>query len=636
MPLDLSSLNAQQLAAVKHPAGPALVLAGAGSGKTRVLTTHASWLLQNNLALPENIMLVTFTNKAAQEMRRRIEQLTSHRPPMVGTFHSLCARILRQHAPLLNLDFNFTIYDADDQLQLIKNILKDHPPGVKISPTGVKVMIEKAKNSLLTPTQYQNIAASPFQTAVADIYVRYQKSLLQNSAVDFDDLLLLTLQLLQKNTTIRQRYQNQLTHVLVDEFQDTNAIQYELIKILAAPQNNVFCVGDFAQSIYSWRGADFGNLKKLEQDYDGMVIYRLEQNYRSTQVILDAATQVISRTTAHPVLSLFTVRESSDLITFYLASDDETEANQVAGWLDDEKSNYNLKNMAVLYRTNAQSRVFEEAFINAGLPYTIVGGTKFYERKEIKDLLAYLKLCANPKDSISRKRIDTLGKRKAGEFYDFLTQNHAQLAATKPDLLLDQILKKTDYLVRFDQSLEEDMSRIENIAELKRVAGQFEILSDFLENVALIQDGYLKDLQTGDTPAVKLMSLHSAKGLEFDVVCLVGLEEGLLPHSRSLIDPDQLEEERRLCYVGLTRAKHKLYLSAAARRLGWGSYNSAVVSRFLLDIPENLLTKNSSRIAGRSAPVAPNQRFLTDLEDDQLDQFLHGELTANQIIDSHL
>ncbi len=636
MPLDLSSLNPEQLSAVRHASGPALVLAGAGSGKTRVLTTHAAWLLENQLARPENIVLVTFTNKAAQEMRKRIEQTAHLKIPLVGTFHSLCARILRQHAPLLGLDFNFSIYDADDQQQLIKTILKDHPPSVKISPAGAKAMIEKAKNSLLSPSQYQNIASSAFQEAVAKIYAYYQKTLLENSAVDFDDLLLLTLQLLQQNEQVRQRYQTQLTHVLVDEFQDTNTAQYELVKILAAPQNNIFCVGDFAQSIYSWRGADFGNLKKLEQDYEDMVIYRLEQNYRSTQIILDAATSVIAKNTSHPVLSLFTTRQSSDLITLTVTPDGETEAWQVAGWISQEKANYALKNMAVLYRTNAQSRLFEEAFITAQLPYTIIGGTKFYERKEVKDLLAYLKLCANPKDSVSRTRLVGLGKRKMAEFDNFLAKNQTQLAEIKPELLLHQILQTTDYLSRFDQTIEEDVSRIENIAELKRVAGQFDHLTDFLENVALIQEGYLKDVQTGENSSIKLMSLHSAKGLEFDVVYLVGLEEGLLPHNRSLLDPEALEEERRLCYVGLTRAKHKLYLSAAQRRLGWGSYSQAMISRFLQDIPTELLTKESTPVLSSARVNTQTGRFLTDLEDDRLDQFLHGELTANQIIDSHL
>ncbi len=636
--MDLSTLNPQQLAAVEHGDGPALVLAGAGSGKTRVLTTRAAWLLATGQARSENIVLVTFTNKAAQEMKHRIQSLTDQLIPMAGTFHSLCARILRRHAHLLGFDPNFTIYDADDQLQLIKNLISQIPPSVKLSPQAAKAMIEKAKNAMLTPEQYLAVAHSVYQEEGAKIYRRYQKVLKQNSAMDFDDLLLMTIELFHQHPSVRDKYQTLCQHVLVDEFQDTNAAQYELVKILAAPQQNLFCVGDFAQSIYSWRGANFGNLRKLENDFANIQVYRLEQNYRSTQNILDAAKGVISQNTSHPILDLFTDQAHSLPLEYKLLSDGEAEAYHVAACILKEKTNYLLKHMAILYRTNAQSRLLEEALIAQHVPYTIIGGTKFYDRKEIKDLLAYLKLIANPKDTISRHRAELIGKRRLAAFDNWLTQN-SDLLQKPPLELMTDILKLTDYLDRYNENEDEDVSRLENIAELKRVAGQFTNLTAFLENVALIQDGYLRDIESGETKGVRLMSLHSAKGLEFDVVFMVGMEEGLLPHSRSLLDPDELEEERRLCYVGLTRAKHKLYLTAATHRMGWGSFGSSTVSRFIADIPGHLFSQQSTPLHKPDQLLTkltnnPSGRFLTDLEDDQLDQFLKGEITSSELLDS--
>jgi len=586
----LDTLNDQQKQAVCHGDGPGLVLAGAGAGKTKVLTTRAAWLIANHQAAPHQILLVTFTNKAATEMRERIRKLTSHYLGFTGTFHSICARILRQHATLVGLNSNFVIYDSDDQLAALKLIYKEHNLDPKqLNPRAVHAWISQAKNELLGPSEYQKITKSYRQELTAKIYYHYQEKLLQNQAVDFDDLLTKTIQLLQTSQEVLNQYQNQFLHVLVDEYQDTNKAQYELTRLLAKPQNNLFVVGDFSQSIYAWRGADYRNITKLQTDFPEQKTYKLEQNYRSNQTILDAASAIIASNTSHPTLKLWTNNQTRVPIAIYAARSGYDEANYVVAQIKKEAKRTTLDQLAILYRTNAQSRVFEEILLQESIPHKIVGGFAFYERKEIKDLLTYLRLVININDEISLQRGQKLGKRRLQAVLNWIETNQAKIILSEPHLILEQILSLTGYTTGLNQQVPDDVSRLDNIEELKRVASQFDSITQFLENIALIQDGYLKDQEVRkNQKAVQLMSLHSAKGLEFEVVFIVGLEEGLFPHSRSLIDPDQLEEERRLCYVGITRAKRKLYLTYAESRNQYGAATHNLPSRFLSEIPISL------------------------------------------------
>jgi DNA helicase-2/ATP-dependent DNA helicase PcrA len=594
----LQHLNPAQLAAVQHDDGPAMVLAGAGSGKTRVLTTRVAWLMKKYGVPPESILLVTFTNKAAGEMNERVERLTGFRLPFSGTFHRISARILRVDGHHIGLSNSFVIYDSDDQQQLIKSILKqlgyDHK---EFKPGAIIGMISNAKNELISPEQYQEMAHGKYQQAAARVYKVYQFELKKNNTVDFDDLLLKTLELFHKHPNILAKYQRLFEHVLVDEYQDTNKAQYLLTKLLAAPQNNLFVVGDAAQAIYSWRGADYRNLSQLKIDFPEIKEYRLEQNYRSTQTILSAASEVIRNNTTHPVLDLWTEFEGvNPPIMVYGLKDNQEEARKVADIIARNYSRNEYDEIAILYRTNAQSRSFEEAFLQRGIPYRIVGGVKFYARKEIKDLLSYLRLVLNPNEAVSLERVSKIGKRRYEQF-DRWRASLLQLAVTLTPLeMLDQIIQATSYKDFFDANDPEDISRLENIEELRSVASQFSELEEFLENVALVDNSAssqrdLADVSTGKAgdPMVTLMSLHSAKGLEYETVFLVGLEEGLFPHSRSLMDHDQMEEERRLCYVGITRAKNRLYLTYAQQRFFYGSLSPSTTSRFLQEIPEELI-----------------------------------------------
>lgn len=611
----LSNLNDQQRQAVCHGAGPGLVLAGAGAGKTKVLTTRAAWLIANHQAAPHQILLVTFTNKAANEMRERVKKMTAHYLAFAGTFHSICAKILRQHGEPVGLNSNFVIYDSDDQLATLKLIYQEHNLDPKqLNPRVVHAWISKAKNELLDPVAYGKIARNFRQEQTSKIYHYYQQKLLQNQAVDFDDLLLKTIELFHTDQDVLAQYQNQFLHILVDEYQDTNKAQYELTRLLALPQNNLFVVGDFSQSIYAWRGADYRNIAKLQADFPTHSQYKLEQNYRSNQTILDVASAVIASNTSHPTLKLWTNNHDRQLVTIYPARSGYDEANQVAEWIKTESQTTGLDQIAVLYRTNAQSRVFEEVFIQENIPHKIVGGFAFYERKEVKDLLTYLRLIINAHDEVSLQRATKLGKRKLESVLAWITDHDPQLALTEPHLLVENILELTGYTDHFSQHVPDDLSRLDNIEELKRVASQFSSLTQFLENIALIQDGYLKDQKLKErAKAVQLMSLHSAKGLEFEVVFIVGMEEGLFPHSRSLIDPDQLEEERRLCYVGITRAKRKLYLTYAAVRNQYGTAVHNTPSRFLTEIPIELISDQSQvSIRAFGKPYSDNYVIVED------------------------
>ena len=654
----LEGLNDQQLEAVLHEDGPALVLAGAGSGKTRVLTTRAAWLMEEKNIAAEQILLVTFTNKAAQEMNERVEKLTGIRLPHSGTFHRVCSRILRRDGHFIDLSQQFVIYDSDDQLSLLKQIYKRFKYSTKeMNPRGVKAAISSAKNNMVSPSEYQRTASGQFQEKVGQLYESYDKALRKNQAVDFDDLLLLTVRLLKNVPQIREKYQQLFKYVMIDEYQDTNTVQYKLTKLLAAPQNNLFVVGDFAQSIYAWRGADYKNMGLLEKDFPEIKTYRLEQNYRSTQTILDAATKVISKTDAHPILDLWTEKGHSQPIQLVETATSDEEAvvviQKVSNHLTDT---YTYDDVAILYRTNAQSRSFEEACIRFGVPYRLIGGFKFYERKEIKDVLAYLKLVLNPEDSVSFQRAEKVGKRILKKFLDWRELRKEDF--TNPQEVLLNILKATGYQDKFDAKDPEDASRLENIEELLNVAAQFQDTATLLENIALVQDNTMADVP-GDAnyrSAITLMSLHSAKGLEFPVVFMVGMEEGLLPHSRSLLSKDEMEEERRLCYVGITRAKEQLYLTHARTRWQYGSSSTSTRSRFIQDIPADLLEQsstgttirrqsrqsNSNSYYGNNGdtyygntnqtvtPKKPTRRII--LDDAELDAVLDGDIDIDAFL----
>jgi len=520
---------------------------------------------------PENILLVTFTNKAAKEMKERIEKLLVTGQPWAGTFHSLCAKILRLE------NKKFVIYDDNDSTDLIKEIMKKMDISPKnFNPNAVAATISGAKNQLINSLEYPQYARGFFQETVSQIYLSYQKSLLENEALDFDDLIMETVRLWRTSQETLEKYQDKWPYILVDEYQDTNLAQFELTKLLAKKYQNICVVGDFSQSIYSWRGADYKNLLNFKSQFSQTKTFNLEQNYRSTQRILDAAYGVISKNNSHPILKLWTDQKEGEKIFLYEARNEQDEAQFVLQNLSQSFSNF-----AVLYRTNAQSRVLEEAFLHQGIPYILVGGTRFYERKEVKDVLAYLRLIYNSKDTVSYKRIEKLGKGRLKKFEGIPKQ-------VRDDTLnlLDKILEVTGYLELFDKENEEDLARLENIKELRSVAQEFPILEEFLENVALVEK---ESNKRNDKNAVTLMTLHAAKGLEFPIVFMVGMEEGLFPHSRSLMDRLEMEEERRLCYVGITRAKQKLYLTYARRRLFFGTHSSNMVSRFISDIPEHLL-----------------------------------------------
>lgn len=656
----LDQLNPAQLEAVQHQDGPALILAGAGSGKTRVLTSRVAWLIMNNFAQPEEILLVTFTNKAAGEMVERVGNLTNLQLPFAGTFHRICARILRRDGHAIGLPASFVIFDSEDQLQLIKSVMKKLLLDPKeFKPSAIAGMISEAKNNSLSPTTYSEIAEGKYQSAAAKVYKNYQRELEENHAVDFDDLLLKTVDLFIQQPHILHRYQQQFTHVLVDEYQDTNAIQYQLTKLLAAPQNNLFVVGDAAQAIYSWRGADYRNMMQLKKDFPDIKEYRLEQNYRSTQTILDAASYVIQNNTSHPVLSLWTQNtDHQHPIELFVAQDNLDETRYIAETIIKNYRSNEFEQIAVLYRTNAQSRAFEEAFLKQSISYRIVGGVRFYARKEVKDLLCYLRLVLNPNETVSLERALKIGKRRYQQFDTWRTRLKDLAIELSPLEMLDQIIAATQYKNLFDNRDEEDLSRLENIEELRAVAHEFESLEDFLENVSLVDSSAssvkdLADLHNNAQPAaVTLMSIHSAKGLEYETVFLVGLEEGLFPHSRSLMDKNQLEEERRLCYVGITRAKNRLFLSYAQQRFFYGTFSSSTPSRFLREIPEELVlsTQSSSHhhsynsrsnfqnvrfspyASKKSAPPKPKRQIVVD--DSELDDILSGEIDIENWLNS--
>jgi DNA helicase-2/ATP-dependent DNA helicase PcrA len=611
----LKDLNPEQKQAVLNTEGPTIILAGAGSGKTRVLTYKVIHLITEKGVDPESILQVTFTNKAAHEMKERIRTFLQDNnysrftaQPWIATFHSMCAKIMRIDGKYLGYSQKFLIYDSQDQLEALKEAMNYLQISTRdFKPYSVLSTISQAKNELLSHEDYFKFARGYFQETVAKIYPVYQKILKENDAFDFDDLILQTIRLFLENPSVLAKYQNRLKYILVDEYQDTNRAQYRLTKLLSEKWKNICVVGDFSQSIYSWRGADYRNLMRFKDDFPQTKTFSLSQNYRSTQKILDAASTVIAKNTSHPVLKLWTENPDGEEIEVYEAMNEQDEADFILRTV----ANLGLKNLrkaAVLYRTNAQSRVIEEALLHHGVPYLLIGGVRFYDRKEIKDILSYLRVINNKKDMIAYKRIEKLGKGRLKNFLEFQESLNAPSPSkneseTAGDLLstidlLDGTMRSTGYLELYDENNEEDRARLENIKELRSVAIEFPDLTEFLENVALVEQEYHHDPQDNNDKknAITLMTLHAAKGLEFPIVFMIGMEEGLFPHSRSLMDKGELEEERRLCYVGITRAKEKLFITYARRRLFFGQRLSNTVSRFVLEIPQHVISQNFEKI----------------------------------------
>src|SRR3954468_7103096 len=644
MSVPADGLNPDQLDAVVHGDGPLLVVAGAGSGKTRVLTHRMGHLINDEGVSPFRILAITFTNKAAAGMRQRVEALVGPvaKKMWVSTFHSACVRILRRDATRLGYPSNFSIYDQADAERLTGYVIRDlglDPK--KFTPKGVHAVISAAKNDLVGPAQYAERVGSIFERKIADIYREYQARLEKAGAMDFDDLLTVTVRLFQTCPDVLANYQERFEHILVDEYQDTNRAQNEIVLLLAAGHRNITVVGDSDQSIYRWRGADMRNILEFEQAFPDVTTILLEQNYRSTQTILDAANAVIENNISRKPKTLWTESGRGNRIVRYHADDEGDEAQWVAHTIADlhDGGDHRWGDVAVFYRTNAQSRVVEEGLMRSGIPYRVVGGTKFYDRREVKDALAYLRAVANPADEISVKRVLNVPKRGVGDttvgrldvwanahgvtFMESL--RHAEeagvgtasqrgirqfldlvdaLVALVPDgpgEVLQAALERSGYLDELEaEHTVESAGRLENLGELVGSAREFQTVDEFLEQIALVAD---TDQIEDDDSKVTLMTLHSAKGLEYPVVFLVGAEEGVFPHIRALTEPEELEEERRLAYVGITRAREKLYLSHAWSRTLFGSTQYNPPSRFLDEIPTELVEHmgEGRRTSGRSS-----------------------------------
>lgn len=639
----MSGLNQQQKDAVNLTEGPLLILAGAGSGKTRVLTHRIANILNKKLAYPENLLAVTFTNKAASEMKERISRLITKSSgkvylPYMGTFHSVCVRILKSHGQEIGIDSAFSIYDTSDQLSAVKDAMRAlHLDTKELNPKVVLKLISDAKNELIEPEDYHEFSYGNLGEAVNLVYPKYQNILKANMALDFDDLLGKTVKLFRTSPKILEHYQNLFSYILVDEYQDTNHCQYVLITELSKKSRNLCVVGDDDQSIYSWRGATVKNILTFEKDYPEAKIIKLEQNYRSSKNILSAAHEVIKKNPSRKSKKLWTDKNEGDKVLVYNAYDEKDEAAFITKSIRSLAKNEDYNNFSVLYRTHAQSRNLEESFLNEGIPYFIFGGTSFYERKEIKDILAYLRIIHNPVDDISLLRIINVPSRKIGNttittlknlasekgvsIIKLLSQSNSNLESIRNknvfefsrllkkiiafakdnpvSELISFVLSQSGYLEILGEKTEESISRIENIQELQTVSRKFdhqeplESLAEFLDEISLIEIQQVKAERERKSNRVTLMSVHSAKGLEYDNVFIAGLEEGIFPHSRSFSDPEQMEEERRLAYVGMTRAKEKLVLTHAESRRFFGSLQNNLVSRFIEDIPEHLRQEES-------------------------------------------
>jgi len=680
----LYNLNSRQQKAVKVDEAPILVIAGAGSGKTKVLTHRIAYLIFQKKINPSNILAVTFTNKAAQEMKDRIEFISkdiSNRNMMkglwMGTFHSICARILRQEIDILGYDKNFVIYDKGDQLSMIRRCLKALDlDSKKYSPNIISSIIDKAKNNLEDVEIFEYNALNYYKKIVARVYKQYQEELFENNALDFSDLILLTVKLFKEKPEILENYQHKFKYILVDEYQDINFAQYQLVKLLSGKYNNLFVVGDPDQSIYKFRGADLSNILRFEQDFPHSRVIKLEQNYRSTKVILEGATNLIKHNRNRKEKELWTDKRGGEKIRCYEATsalDEAVFVSQEIIKLNKEKDK-TFKDFAILYRTNAQSRAFEEVFSKQGIPFRVIGGLRFYERKEVKDILAYLRFIHDQKDRVSFLRIVNNAKLGIGKitiskivelarknnlnFYQALKQGlkvikisadrketikkftslidelNEKKKEIKGSELLVKLIKKINYFEELKKEGEfKAQSKIENIKELILAVQEFEennedkSLTAFLEYVALITD---IDLYKGEEDVVTVMTLHSAKGLEFPVVFITGFEEGIFPHSRSLNSSEELEEERRLCYVGMTRAKERLYLTYAWRRNLNGNTLFNSVSRFLSEIPKHLKEKVGIE-KGEEIPSLDNKR--EKLEVTVGDKIKHADWGIGVILD---
>ena len=656
----LSDLNLQQQSAVMAGLGPVLVMAGPGSGKTRVLTQRIAYLIDAMGVRPYNILAVTFTNKAAREMESRVVDMLGDKAYglTLGTFHATCARILRREAEHLPFSSNFVIFDADDQVGLVKRAIADlNLDDKKYRAPAVLGAISRAKNELILPEIFP--VTTYRDEVIKRVYSRYQEMLVTNNGVDFDDLLLWVARLLEEVPPVREKYARRFEHVLVDEFQDTNLAQYVLLKHLASFHGNIFAVGDTDQSIYRWRGADYRNVLRFEKDYPTTQVILLEQNYRSTQTILDAAMAVIDRNPHRTRKRLFTERGAGAKVYYYEAYDERVEASFVMDTIAMQvgQKKFHPGDFAVMYRTNAQSRVLEEAFLHAGLPYKLVGAQRFYGRREIKDVIAYLRLVHNPNDEISLGRIINVPPRGIGDktmqslrkqaqvsgvspactllnmadpssehreafsgraaaslvnFSRMLTDWRSMLPGTPPLRLMDRVLEDVDYYSYINDGTDEGQERWENVLELRRLAAEFaeQPLEAFLERVALVSD---QDTIEATASVPTLLTLHAAKGLEFPVVFIAGLDDGTLPHSRSFEEPEEMMEERRLLYVGMTRAKDRLYLIYPLHRATYGYSEPTIPSRFLKDIPFEAMEGSATGAAGlafggsRSRANAPDR-----------------------------
>lgn len=654
-------LNPPQLEAVKHVEGPLLVFAGAGSGKTRVITYRIANMIANHAINPENILAVTFTKKAAEEMKERISgivsdlKLSTDSLPTVGTFHSLGAMLLRKEGSKLGLGNNFSIYDSSDSEGLVKELLLAANQDIKqVKPAVVSSMISSAKNDLVTPNEYRLYNSGYIEDIVGEVYQEYEKQLNSLNAVDFGDLLYLTARLFDENPDVLEKYQDLYKYIMVDEYQDTNKAQYKLIQALSSKYRNLCVVGDDDQSIYKWRGADRTNIMSFEKDFPDVKVVKLEQNYRSVGNVIDAAVSVIKRNNQRVDKSLWTDKGKGDPIIVYQARDDKDEAQFVVDEMMNMRSTGRpLGDMAVLYRTNYQSRTIEEALLARGVAYKLVGGFRFYDRKEIKDILSYMRFVNNLKDDVSLYRIVNVPARKVGPKtlstmvqlarscqvslgqlfvlsylltnpsidrtkFSFDLQLYENVEKVQEEMLknitlvsifgslyvesegltasevVQLILDKTRYVEWMDDGSDEAASKKENIQELKNVAatydeqGEEKSLSAFLHNIALIEQESEKNKKKLSDGAVTLMTMHSSKGLEFPAVFIIGMEEGIMPHSRSFTDNDELEEERRLCYVGITRAREKLWLTFAQTRSMGGGFQDQIPSRFLGEIPQEI------------------------------------------------
>ncbi|MDD3474711.1 MAG: UvrD-helicase domain-containing protein [Candidatus Dojkabacteria bacterium] len=652
-------LNPQQKEAVEHTDGPLLIFAGAGSGKTRVITNRIAYLISDKNTNPENILAVTFTKKAAGEMQERVRSILKDlgvpdtKQPTIGTFHSIGAMILRQNSKYFDMTPSFSIYDSNDSENLIKDLLKERNIDIKeIKPRSIAYFISAAKNELISPEQFPMHYGGFIEDITAEIYPEYQKQLKAQNSVDFGDLLYLTVKMLNESKEILDRYQNKYRYLMIDEYQDTNTVQYKFAKLLSDKYKNICVVGDDDQGIYAWRGADIKNIQSFEKDFDNVKVIKLEQNYRSTKNVIEAAVSVIQQNNSRVDKELWTDKGSGEEITVYQARDQEEEAEYVVDEISElRRKDVGLSDIAILYRTNYQSRVIEEELLRNGLPYKLVGGFRFYDRQEIKDILSYLRFVVNLKDELSLTRILNVPTRKIGpksvasmhkiarelncslgellvaiflntnpEYVDkvqfnknllnkskqyidemskfksaYITFGNIYVDAKGEDALeaIERVLSQTRYIEYIDDGTEQAQYKKENIEELKNVASTYvnkygkKSLELFLQEIALIEEEQDKNTD-GSGQNINMMTLHSSKGLEFKYVFMIGMEEGLLPHSRSFTDEDGLEEERRLCYVGITRAKEKLYLTFAERRQTREGYSDQIPSRFLGEIPQDI------------------------------------------------